>query len=121
VKGAGVLLMPCVFLWPGLTVCDTDPYQPAITYPPRGVGQVWAGAPETATVAELIGKGRAALLAVLDLPQSTTQLASALGVAPSTVSEHLSILRRSRLVRSRRSGRAVLYERTHLAEQLFGG
>lgn len=122
VNGVGVLLVPCVFIWPKLTVTDTEPYQPTITYAARGVGDVWATPLDTAEapVAELIGKGRAALLAVLDLPQSTTQLADRLGVAPSTVSEHLSILRRSRLVRSHRSGRTVLYERTPLASLLLG-
>jgi len=122
VNGAGVLLVPCVFIWPKLTVFDTEPYQPAITYAARGVGDVWSTPLDTteAPVAELIGRGRAALLAVLDLPQSTTQLADRLGVAPSTVSEHLSILRRSRLVRSHRSGRTVLYERTPLASRLLG-
>jgi DNA-binding transcriptional ArsR family regulator len=121
VNGAGVLLVPCVFVWPRLTVFDDDPYQPAIAYPARGVGEVWAepldhsGAP----VADLIGRGRAAVLALLDLPQSTTQLAARLGVAPSTVSEHLAILRRSRLVRSHRSGKTVLYERTDLAVRLL--
>lgn len=121
VNGAGVLLVPCVFIWPKLTVFDADPYQPTITYAARGVGEVWSTPGDTteAPVAELIGRGRAALLAVLDLPQSTTQLADRLGVAPSTVSEHLSILRRSRLVRSHRSGRTVLYERTPLASRLL--
>ena len=121
VNGAGVLLVPCVFIWPRLTVFDEEPYQPTITYAARGVGDVWATPLDTteAPVAELIGRGRAALLALLDLPQSTTQLADRLGVAPSTVSEHLSILRRSRLVRSYRSGRTVLYERTPLAGLLL--
>jgi hypothetical protein len=121
VNGAGVLLVPCVFIWPGLTVFETEPYQPTLTYAARGVGEVWATPLDTteAPVAELIGRGRAALLAVLDLPQSTTQLADRLRVAPSTVSEHLSILKRSRLVRSYRSGRTVLYERTPLASLLL--
>jgi DNA-binding CsgD family transcriptional regulator len=122
VNGAGVLLVPCVFIWPRLTVFDSGLYQPTITYAARGVGDVWATPLDTteAPVAELIGRGRAALLAVLDLPLSTTQLADRLGVAPSTVSEHLSILRRSGLVRSHRSGRTVLYERTPLAGRLLG-
>jgi DNA-binding CsgD family transcriptional regulator len=121
VNGAGILLVPCVFIWPKLTVFEADNYQPALTYAARGVGDVWA-TPLDATetpVAELIGRGRASLLALLDLPQSTSQLAARLGVAPSTVSEHLSILRRSKLVRSHRSGRTVLYERTPLASLLL--
>jgi len=45
----------------------------------------------------------------------------ALKMSAASVSEHLSILRRNRLVTSRRSGRTVLYERTQLATDLCGG
>jgi hypothetical protein len=34
--GAGVLLMPCAFTWPRLSVGCCGYYQPALVYPPRG-------------------------------------------------------------------------------------
>lgn len=120
--GAGVLLVPCVFVWPSLMV-DTDPRVPKLAYSPRGVGQVWDGAarrPEP-PIADLLGRSRATLLAKLDLPQSTTQVARDLGLSAESVSEHLSVLRRAGLVAARRSGRSVLYQRTLLGTELLGG
>ncbi|MFI7546807.1 DUF5937 family protein [Actinoplanes sp. NPDC049599] len=119
--GAGVLLVPCVFVWPSLLV-DTDPRAPKLIYSPRGVGQVWDGAarrPEL-PIADLLGRSRATLLAKLDLPLSTTQVARELGQSAASVSEHLSVLRRSGLVTARRSGRSVLYQRTLLGTDLLG-
>jgi DNA-binding transcriptional ArsR family regulator len=119
--GAGVLLVPSVFAWPSLLV-DTGPQCPTLIYAPRGVGQVWDGSAQASTppVADLLGRSRAALLARLDLPLSTTQVARQLGLSAGSVSEHLSVLRRSGLVTSRRSGRQVLYQRTALGTDLLG-
>jgi DNA-binding transcriptional ArsR family regulator len=119
--GAGVLLVPCVFAWPSLLV-DTDPHCPTLVYSPRGVGQVWDGSARSSSppVADLLGRSRAALLVRLDLPLSTTQVARDLGLSAASVSEHLSVLRRSGLVASRRSGRQVLYQRTALGTDLLG-
>jgi DNA-binding transcriptional ArsR family regulator len=119
--GAGLLLVPCVFAWPSLLV-DTSPECPALIYGPRGVGQVWAASGEVsaAPVADLLGRSRAALLARLDLPLSTTEVARELRLSAASVSEHLSVLRRSGLVSSRRSGRQVLYQRTALGTDLLG-
>jgi DNA-binding transcriptional ArsR family regulator len=45
----------------------------------------------------------------LTTPATTTGLATALGLAPSTVSEHLSALQAAGVVHRRRAGRRVLY------------
>ncbi|MDG6108346.1 winged helix-turn-helix transcriptional regulator [Dactylosporangium aurantiacum] len=119
--GAGMLLVPCVFAWPSLLV-DTGVRCPTLVYAPRGVGQVWEGSGRASPppVADLLGRSRAALLARLDLPLSTTQVARDLGLSAASVSEHLSVLRRSGLVSSRRAGRQVLYQRTALGTDLLG-
>ena len=119
--GAGVLLVPSVFAWPSLLV-DTSPQRPMLVYSPRGVGRVWDGSAQASAppVADLLGRSRAALLAKLDLPLSTTQVARELGLSAGSASEHLSILRRSGLVTSRRSGKQVLYQRTALGTDLLG-
>jgi DNA-binding transcriptional ArsR family regulator len=119
--GAGVLLVPCVFVWPSLLV-DTDPRAPKLVYSPRGVGQVWDSSARRSAppIADLLGRSRATLLARLDLPLSTTQVARDLGLSAASVSEHLSVLRRSGLVAARRSGRSVLYQRTLLGTELLG-
>jgi DNA-binding transcriptional ArsR family regulator len=119
--GAGVLLVPCVFTWPSLMV-DTDARAPKLIYSPRGVGQIWDSSTRrpVPSTADLLGRSRATLLARLDLPLSTTQVARELGLSAASVSEHLSVLRRSGLVAARRSGRSVLYQRTLLGTELLG-
>ncbi|WP_143667203.1 helix-turn-helix transcriptional regulator, partial [Streptomyces sp. ms184] len=62
----------------------------------------------------LLGRARAAVLCALDEPAGTTALAHLLGLAPSSVSAHLSVLRGAGLLTSRRYGHQVLYERTPL-------
>ncbi|MEV7568932.1 ArsR/SmtB family transcription factor [Streptomyces tanashiensis] len=121
--GSGLLLVPCVFAWPRLLVLHNEPYQPTLTYSPRGIGRLWTdeAAGRTAEpLGELMGRSRAALLAHLDLPVSTSQLAAYLDLTSAAVSQHLSVLRRCRLVTSRRSGRWVLHQRTALADELLG-
>jgi DNA-binding transcriptional ArsR family regulator len=122
VNGVGVLLKPSAFIWPKLSICDGHD-QVSIGYPARGVGGLWAEAPPVAhaPLADLVGRSRATLLALLDLPRSTTELAEQLGVTPATVSEHLAVLRLNNLVRSRRAGRVVLYERTPRGAGLLHG
>ncbi|WP_410667650.1 ArsR family transcriptional regulator [Amycolatopsis sp. cmx-4-68] len=122
VNGVGVLLKPSAFIWPKLSICDGHD-QVSIGYPARGIGGLWAQAPpvERTPLANLVGRSRAALLALLDLPRSTTELAEQLGVTPATVSEHLAVLRTNNLVRSRRAGRVVLYERTPRGAGLVRG
>lgn len=117
--GAGLLLLPTVFAWPRLCVLYYEPFQPSLAYSPRGVGQVWAAAAAAEPLGELLGRNRAALLVHLDLPLTTSQLASYLDMSAAAVSQHLSVLRRTQLVTSRRSGRWVLYQRTALATQLL--
>ncbi|MFG2332771.1 DUF5937 family protein [Streptomyces sp. NPDC048604] len=120
-SGTGLVLVPCSFAWPKLLVLYNEPYQPTLTYSPRGIGTLWENTPqsEREPLGELLGRNRAALLAHLDLPTSTTQLAAYLGVSPAAVSQHMAVLRRARLVTSRRTGRWVLHQRTPLASELL--
>jgi DNA-binding transcriptional ArsR family regulator len=121
--GDGLLLMPSVFAWPGLVV-DKAPDRPAsLVYACRGVGTLWGGGSEHAfgddALGALLGHSRAAILGCLAIPRSTTELARELGQSAPSVSFHLSVLRRSGLVTSWRSGRRVLYRRTPLASGLI--
>ncbi|MFG2298281.1 DUF5937 family protein [Streptomyces sp. NPDC048603] len=119
-SGTGLLLLPSVFAWPRLIVLHNEPHAPALTYPPRGVGEVWADTSEAAgsPLGALLGRSRAALLAHLDLPASTSQLAAYLNMSSAAISQHLAVLRRSGLISSRRSGRWMLHQRTSLASEL---
>lgn len=119
--GAGIVVVPCAFAWPSLMVdcCGVD--QPALVYPPRGVAELWEepSAEHTDPLTALVGRTRALLLANLDLPRTTTQLAGQLGLSPPAVSQHLKILKDTALVTARRRGRMVLYQRTRTATALL--
>lgn len=58
----------------------------------------------------LLGSGRAKVLRALASPTTTTGLASSIGLAPSTVSQHLAVLSSAGVVRRHRVGPRVLYE-----------
>jgi DNA-binding transcriptional ArsR family regulator len=117
--GRGLQLVPAAFGWPHVGAMFDPPWQPALIYPPRGVGDLWAPAghdPEA--LGELLGRRRAGILVALRHEASTTELARRLAASPAGVSEHLGVLRRAGLVRARRDGRAVLYSRTAAGDVL---
>ena len=119
--GTGIVLVPCAFTWPSLSVdcCGVD--QPALIYPPRGVAELWQDTPAERAdpLSALVGRTRAELLASLDLPRTTTQLAVELELSPAAVSQHLKILHNAALVTAQRHGRMVHYQRTPAATTLL--
>ncbi|MBT2418922.1 helix-turn-helix transcriptional regulator [Streptomyces sp. ISL-22] len=121
--GRGVLLMPSVFVWPDVVSGFARPWQPTLIYPARGMGRLHTAPPPRPpqALARLFGHQRAALLADLSAPSSTTTLARRHGLAPSTVSAHLSVLREAGLLASRRQGHYVLYGRTALGDAVVDG
>lgn len=60
-------------------------------------------------LALLVGRGRASVIRALSAPATTTSVAEVVGLAPSTVSQHLSALSAAGLVTRRRAGARVLY------------
>ena len=131
--GRGLQLVPAAFGWPRVGAMFDPPWQPALIYPPRGVGELWAPAREDArhgeaagdeasgrggALGELLGRRRAGILVALAAEATTTELARRLAASPAGVSEHLGVLRRAGLVRARREGRAVLYSRTATGDLL---
>jgi DNA-binding transcriptional ArsR family regulator len=119
--GTGIVLVPCAFTWPSLSVdcCGVD--QPALIYPPRGVAELWEDtmAEQPDPLSALVGRTRASLLAILAAPGTTTQLAERLELSPAAVSQHLKILKDAALVSAHRRGRMVLYQRTPAATTLL--
>jgi DNA-binding MarR family transcriptional regulator len=122
-QGAGLLLMPSVFAWPGLTAIIDPPARPTLIYPARGIAELWQPAPTTHSQAlgRLLGQTRAALLASLAEPASTHTLARRHELAPSTISEHLAILHRAQLITRKRHRHTVLYQQTPLGTELVNG
>jgi hypothetical protein len=120
--GRGLLLVPSAFNWPSLSWITREPWQPTVVYPARGVGTLWD--PGTLAtpggLSELMGERRASVLAALETPLSTTELARRLELSPASVSQHLSVLRDAGLVQSSRVRRVVLYARTPRGHALVG-
>jgi DNA-binding transcriptional ArsR family regulator len=117
--GQGLLLVPTAFSWQRPSVIAIEPWQPTLIYPARGVALLWEAAHDAAPeLAGLMGATRARILAALDAPQSTTELADALDLTPGGVSQHLSVLAKAGLAASRRERRVVLYARTELGDAL---
>jgi DNA-binding transcriptional ArsR family regulator len=120
--GDGLLLMPSVFVWPDVVSGFRPPWQPTVIYPARGIGGLWSetGPRASEALTRLLGRGRAAVLAALDEPDTTSSLARRLGLAPSSVSTHLTTLRAAGLLTARRERHRVLYERTPLGIAVLG-
>jgi hypothetical protein len=118
--GRGLLLIPSVFIWPGIAAHTEAPWPRSLIYPARGVGALWdhSSTVDPSALSDLVGASRALLLQALDVPASTTQLARAHGLAPGAVGDHLGVLLRAGLVDRARAGRSVLYRRTPLGDAL---
>lgn len=119
-SGAGLVLMPTVFGWPQVGVSVRDPWEVALVFPTRSLGSVWDRPAREADdpLADLLGRNRAQVLRLVRIPHSTTTIAQSLDLSPSTVSQHLHVLRASRLVTSYRHGKTVWYRTTELGSRL---
>jgi DNA-binding transcriptional ArsR family regulator len=118
--GRGLLLVPVAFACPKCTVTTDPPWQPTLTYTPRAIATLWDadGPSGEGVLDELVGETRAAILRALEIPMTTTEVASRLGVTPGAVSQQLAVLRRAGVVDAHRSGRGVYSELTPLGESL---
>ncbi|MBB4688414.1 ArsR/SmtB family transcription factor [Amycolatopsis jiangsuensis] len=119
----GLVLMPVALGSPDVFVRAHTATQTTIRYPARGIGALWTAStrPSGDWVARLLGPARAELLAALRSPATTSDLAAALDVTPSAVSQHLRVLRETGLVARERTGRSVLYFATDLGAALLAG
>lgn len=93
------------------------PHRFAIVYPVTGA-QAEHDEAAAHGLARLVGRNRARVLALLDEPRSTTQLAALTGLPLGAVGNHLRVLLDAGAVLRRRSGREVLYWRTSLGDGL---
>lgn len=117
----GLILVPSAFAWNRILTRAATGDVPQLCFGARGVGTLFerrAAEPSDA-VAAVIGRSRALLLAELEAPASTTELASRTGMSAGGVSEHLTALRGAGMVSAHRAGRSVLYARTSVADSLL--
>lgn len=119
--GRGLIMMPSVFV--GMVTVAHDPTRtaPHIGYPARGSATLAESAPPVAgdALRRLIGAAKADLLAALAEPAAVVDLARALGISPSAVSQSLKVLAANGIVDSSRYGRRVLYRRTAIGDALI--
>jgi DNA-binding transcriptional ArsR family regulator len=113
-----LLLVPLLFSRGALICHVSDPHMLAVSYQSRGAvaladepsirvdGAV--DAPSARLVA-LLGRGRASVVHSLTTPNTTAGLAAELGLARSSVSEHLAGLYTAGIVHRHRVGRRVFY------------
>lgn len=118
--GRGLLFLPSVFVRNVIAYLD-DAWPYALVYPARGVAAGRPRAGGAAALAGLVGRSRARILAELETPATTTQLAARLGLALGTAGGHVGALRAAGLVAGTRVGRQVLYRRTPLGDALVAG
>lgn len=120
-RGHGLLLVPSVFAWPGIYTQTAAPWQPTLIYPARGVATLWergrARTPDA--LVKVLGTSRARLLAELDAPATTTDLARRTGMTTGGTSQQLTALRDAGLISAHRDRRFVLYARTSLGDALI--
>jgi DNA-binding transcriptional ArsR family regulator len=120
--GQGMVLVPCAFAWPEILLLDGPTAPPTLGYASRGIGSLWHQPDRPgAELGDLIGRTRATLLHLLDLPATTTQLAAYLQLTAAATNSHLQILHRAGAVTRRRRGRSVFYDRTGLGDALLAG
>lgn len=110
-----LLLVPTVFAG-GVRLFQQEPDVVALSYQARATGffQVLTASDRAARtedrLAMLLGSGRAQVVRALEMPQTTTVVAASLGMAKSTVSQHLTVLSASGLVWKQRLGGQVFYQ-----------
>jgi DNA-binding transcriptional ArsR family regulator len=94
--------------------------EPALVYPARGAATLWENLPNRPgdPLADVIGRTKARLMRSIATPANTATLARRLGLAASTVNEHLTALVAAGLARRGRIGRRVLYRRSSLGDEL---
>lgn len=121
-RGSGLVLVPSVMSSWGCMVLTEPPAQPTLFYPARGVTAGWArSTTETAdALGALLGPARAEILLGAGIARTTSQVARDAGIAASTASHHLTVLRAAGLITSERDGARMLHLRTPLGEAMVG-
>ncbi|MEU9482816.1 winged helix-turn-helix domain-containing protein [Streptomyces decoyicus] len=122
--GRGLRLIPSHFCW-RRPIALADPGLPPVLVYPVEHATDWAPATTRSchpqALSALLGRTRARILAALDAPTTTGELARRLRVSAPSASEHVSALREANLARSRRDGGSVIHALTPLGTALLHG
>lgn len=115
--GRGLLLVPSYFAIAPVTLCAPR-RPPALAYP-MYLGDRPHDRPDA--LGPLLGHTRAAVLASLHTPSTTTALAERVGISLSSASQHTAALRNAGLISTARRGMAVLHTLTPIGAALLHG
>lgn len=122
--GRGLLLVPSYFCWRlPITLCDPT-LPPVLVYPiehdPASVVRdAVARDAASRSLANLVGRTRAAVLQATLLGGTTTELARRVGVSAASASQHAAALREAGLIVTRRMDNAVYHTPTELGSALM--
>lgn len=113
-EASQMILVPLLFLRDQVLLDVSDDGAVYVGYQARGAANLAMrldGLPsrQADRLALLLGKTRTSVLRLLATPATTTELAESLGLAASTVSEHLTLLVSSGVISRRRRGNRVYY------------
>jgi DNA-binding transcriptional ArsR family regulator len=122
--GRGLVLVPSYFSWGTPDTLFDPTLPPVLVYPVehdlgRAVPLEQDGNPES--LAALIGTTRAWVLGAIEEGCTTGELARRVGVNASSISQHTTVLREARLIRTSRVGKAVMHTLTPLGASLLAG
>ncbi|MFE1174870.1 winged helix-turn-helix domain-containing protein [Streptomyces sp. NPDC058773] len=122
--GRGLRLIPSHFCW-RRPIALADPALPPVLVYPVDHSTSWAPATTRGchpqALSTLLGRTRARILAALDVPATTGELARRLRVSAPSASEHVTALREANLAHSHRNGGSVLHALTPLGAALLHG
>ncbi|MFG2136470.1 ArsR/SmtB family transcription factor [Streptomyces sp. NPDC048650] len=122
--GRGLRLIPSHFCW-RRPIALADPDLPPVLVYPVEHSTSWAPAATRAchpqALSTLLGRTRSRVLAALDAPVTTGELARRLRVSAPSASAHVSALREANLAHSRRDGGCVVHALTPLGAALLHG
>lgn len=117
----GLLLLPSIFCWPEVHLTVRPPWRTAITYPSRGIADLWDDAPskECTGLQQLVGPSCARVIANLQVPRTTLEMSAAIGLSPAATSEQITKLRTAGILERIRVGRRVFYSLNQKGMLLF--
>ncbi|WP_127354642.1 ArsR/SmtB family transcription factor [Actinacidiphila soli] len=115
-NGRGLLLLPSM-IWAGTPLVAPTADGPTLLIYSAITPRPLLDAPADAD--PLAGRTRATALRLLTRAHTTTDIARALGVSPSSASEHATALRNARLITTRREGKVVWHACTPLGLDLL--
>lgn len=117
-RGRPLYVTPSLFTLRSSTALrDSDPL---LMYCAANQRSMWADTAGELGDAGILSASRLRYLRALSTGQSTSALAERFGVSPSAANQSLRGMAAQGLVRPRRAGRTVIYERTALGDQLAG-